>query len=186
MYYVAVDVGCLECGELFDFEMEVKPILEVLVGRSVIQAQYELIEEFEREEYLNHKKKYEKKREFELNKLQRTEAKYIRQEEEKQRRFKQNEQRKINDIIMQKKLMSKVFSKHFLKNLKEGEHFIHFNIRMIPPEDPETQDLIMQMNKDIFDKIKPGNHLCHRMLNLNTGIHLHKIEIFIFINQKFK
>ena len=107
-------------GELFDFEMEVKPILEVLVGRSVIQAQYELIEEYERDEYLNHKKNYERKREFELNKLQRTEAKYLRQEEEKQRRFKQKEQRKINDITMQKKLMSNVFSKHFLKNLKQN------------------------------------------------------------------
>ena len=107
-------------GELFDFEMEVKPILEVLVGRSVIQAQYELIEEYERDEYLNHKKNYERKREFELNKLQRTEAKYMRQEEEKQRRYKQKEQRKINDITMQKKLMSNVFSKHFLKNLKQN------------------------------------------------------------------
>ena len=115
-------------GELFDFEMEVKPILEVLVGRSVIQAQYELIEEYEREEYLNHKKNYERKREFELNKLQRTEGKYIRQEEEKQRRFKQKEQRKINDIIMQKKLMSNVFSKHFLKNLK-GNTFRHLQER---------------------------------------------------------
>ena len=115
-------------GELFDFEMEVKPILEVLVGRSVIQAQYELIEEYEREEYLNHKKNYERKREFELNKLQRAEGKYIRQEEEKQRRFKQKEQRKINDIIMQKKLMSNVFSKHFLKNLK-GNTFRHLQER---------------------------------------------------------
>ena len=115
-------------GELFDFEMEVKPILEVLVGRSVIQAQYELIEEYEREEYLNHKKNYERKREFELNKLQRTEGKYIRQEEEKQRRFKQKEQRKINDIIIQKKLMSNVFSKHFLKNLK-GNTFRHLQER---------------------------------------------------------
>ena len=115
-------------GELFDFEMEVRPILEVLVGRSVIQAQYELIEEYERDEYLNHKKNYERKREFELNKLQRTEDKYIRQEEEKQRRFKQKEQRKINDIIMQKKLMSNVFSKHFLKNLK-GNTFRHLQER---------------------------------------------------------
>ena len=115
-------------GELFDFEMEVKPILEVLVGRSVIQAQYELIEEFEREEYLNHKKNYERKREFELNKLQRIEAKYVRQEEEKQRRFKQKEQRQINDIIMQKKLMANVFSKHFLKNLK-GNTFRHLQER---------------------------------------------------------
>ena len=115
-------------GELFDFEMEVRPILEILVGRSVIQAQYELIEEYERDEYLNHKKNYERKREFELNKLQRTEDKYIRQEEEKQRRFKQKEQRKINDIIMQKKLMSNVFSKHFLKNLK-GNTFRHLQER---------------------------------------------------------
>ena len=107
-------------GELFDFEMEVKPILEVLVGRSVIQAQYELIEEYERDEYLKHKKNYERKREFELNKLQRTEDKYMRQEQEKQRRFKQKEQRKTNDIIIQKKLMSNVFSKHILNNLKQN------------------------------------------------------------------
>ena len=63
-----------------------------------------------------------------MNKLQRTEGKYIRQEEEKQRRFKQKEQRKINDIIMQKKLMSNVFSKHFLKNLK-GNTFRHLQER---------------------------------------------------------
>ena len=131
-------------GELFDFEMEVKPILEVLVGRSVIQAQYELIEEYEREEYLNHKKKYERKREFELNKLQRTEAKYIRQEEEKQRRFKQKEQRKINDIIMQKKLMANVFSKHFLKNLK-GNTFRHLQERgFLSYHDTYNTSLFMQ------------------------------------------
>ena len=107
-------------GELFDFDLEVKPILEVLVGRSVIQAQYELIEDYERNEYLKHKKAYERKREFELNKLQRTEAKYVRKEEEKQRRFKQKEQRKINDIIMQKKLMAKIFGRHALKDLKNN------------------------------------------------------------------
>jgi hypothetical protein len=107
-------------GDLFDFDLEVKPVLEVLVGRSVIQAQYELIEEYERDEYLKHKKRYEKKREFELNKLQRIEAKYVRKEEEKQRRFKQKEQRKINDIISQKKLMANVYAKSLLKNLKKN------------------------------------------------------------------
>jgi len=131
-------------GELFDFEMEVKPILEVLVGRSVIQAQYELIEEYEREEYLKHKKNYERKREFELNKLQRVEAKYIRQEEEKQRRFKQKEQRKINDIIMQKKLMANVFSKNFLKNLK-GNTFRHLQERgFLSYHDVYNTSLLMQ------------------------------------------
>jgi hypothetical protein len=105
---------------LFDFDLEVKPVLEILVGRSVIQAQYELIEEYERDEYLKHKKRYDKKREFELNKLQRIEAKYVRKEEEKQRRFKQKEQRKINDIISQKKLMANVFAKSLLKDLKKN------------------------------------------------------------------
>ena len=106
--------------ELFDFEMEVKPILEVLVGRSVVQARYELIEEDERNEYLKHKKEYERKREFELMNLQRTEARYMRLEEEKQRRFKQKEQRKLYDITLQKKLISKVFSKMYLRSMKQS------------------------------------------------------------------
>ena len=144
-------------GELFDFEMEVRPILEVLVGRSVIQAQYELIEEYEREEYLNHKKNYERKREFELNKLQRTEGKYIRQEEEKQRRFKQKEQRKINDIIMQKKLMSNVFSKHFLKNLKTNT-FRHLQERGYLPHH-ETYNTSLFMQQEYLPKAEKMNEV---------------------------
>ena len=144
-------------GELFDFEMEVRPILEVLVGRSVIQAQYELIEEYEREEYLNHKKNYERKREFELNKLQRTEAKYVRQEEEKQRRFKQKEQRKINDIIMQKKLMSNVFSKHFLKNLKTNT-FRHLQERGYLPHH-ETYNTSLFMQQEYLPKAEKMNEV---------------------------
>ena len=144
-------------GELFDFEMEVKPILEVLVGRSVIQAQYELIEEYERSEYLKHKKKFEKKREFELNKLQRTEAKYIRQEEEKQRRFKQSEQRKINDIIMQKKLMSNVFSKHFLKNLK-GNTFRNLQERGFLSFH-DTYETSLYMQKEYLPKAEKMNNI---------------------------
>ena len=144
-------------GELFDFEMEVKPILEVLVGRSVIQAQYELIEEYERDEYLNHKKNYERKREFELNKLQRTEAKYIRQEEEKQRRFKQKEQRKINDIIMQKKLMANVFSKNFLKNLK-GNTFRHLQERGFLSYH-ETYNTSLFMQQEYLPKAEKMNEI---------------------------
>ena len=144
-------------GELFDFEMEVRPILEVLVGRSVIQAQYELIEEYERDEYLNHKKNYERKREFELNKIQRIESKYVRQEEEKQRRFKQKEQRKINDIIMQKKLMSNVFSKHFLKNLK-GNTFRHLKERGFLIQH-ETYNTSLFMQQEYLPKAEKMNEI---------------------------
>ena len=140
-------------GELFDFEMEVKPILEVLVGRSVIQAQYELIEEYEREEYLNHKKNYERKREFELNKLQRTEGKYIRQEEEKQRRFKQKEQRKINDIIMQKKLMSNVFHETYNTSLFMQQVYLPKTEKMNEIISFVDDNLLPLMRKEIDNEL---------------------------------
>lgn len=41
--------------ELFDFQLEVEPILQVLVGKTVEQAQIELREEDERIEETKHK-----------------------------------------------------------------------------------------------------------------------------------
>jgi hypothetical protein len=110
----------IEDGELFDFNLEVEPILEVLVGRSLVQARYELIEEDEREEYLTHKKKYEQVREFELINLQRMEAARIRREEEKDRRRKQTKQKEMYNVIIQKKLICKTFAKSYLKGLKKN------------------------------------------------------------------
>jgi hypothetical protein len=104
--------------ELFDYDVEVEPILQVLVGRSLVQARYELIEDDERREFLLHKKRYEQKREFELINLQRAEAAYIRRQEEKARRLKQQEERKKYDIILQKKLISKLISKKVLTGFK--------------------------------------------------------------------
>ena len=56
--------------DLFDFNLEVEPILQVLVGRTLTISRYELLEEDEREEFLKTSKINQKKREFELNKLQ--------------------------------------------------------------------------------------------------------------------
>ena len=107
----------IEDNELFDFDLEVEPILQVLVGRSLVSATYELIEEDERKEFLLHKKKYEQEREFELINLQRTEAARKRREDEKKRRLNQVNLKKLNDIELQKKLMSKMAAKVLLKNL---------------------------------------------------------------------
>lgn len=115
-----VDMGTqVEDGELFDFDIEVEPILQSLVGRSLVQARYELIEDHERHEYLIHKKKYDQKREFELMKLQRMEAGRIRREEEKARRERQVMEKRQLEVLTQQKLMCKVFSKVHLGRLKE-------------------------------------------------------------------
>jgi hypothetical protein len=110
----------IEDGELFDFNLEVESLLEVLVGRSLVQARYELIEEDERRQYLEHKRKYEQKREFDLVNLQRSEAARIRREEEKVRRQKQAYEKRNIDIITQKKLICKTFAKSHLKFLKRN------------------------------------------------------------------
>ena len=94
--------------------------MEVLIGRSIVQAKYELIEHDERQEYLSHKKQYEQVREFELINLQRMEAARIRREEEKARRQNQVIQKKMHDIIIQKKLISKISAKSYLVNLKKN------------------------------------------------------------------
>ena len=94
----------IEDGELFDYDITVEPILEVLVGRSLIHAQYEIIEEEERSDYLSHKKHYDQRREFEFVNLQRMEAAHIRREDERRRRRIQKVERQVNDVIIQQKL----------------------------------------------------------------------------------
>lgn len=52
--------------DLFDYENEVEPILQVLVGKSIEHARIEVIEEHEAEELKKHKKKFYQMKEAEL------------------------------------------------------------------------------------------------------------------------
>ena len=125
------EIECqVEDGELFDYELEVKPILEVLVGRSLIQARMELIEEHERSEYLKHKKHFEQLREFELVNLQRQESARTRKEEEKSRRENQKQERRRLNILTQKKLVASMFGKRTIMPLKKNcfNHLIETGI----------------------------------------------------------
>ena len=36
----------------------------------------------------------------------------------------------------------------------------------------------------LFDQVHSGHHLGHRVLHLDSGVHFHKIEIFVFVQQK--
>ena len=48
----------LDTASLFDFEAEASPILQVLVGKALDQAQVEVTEEWEYEQLANHKAQY--------------------------------------------------------------------------------------------------------------------------------
>lgn len=60
--------------DLFDFDLEVEPLLQVLIGKSLELARVEIIEELEQDKFEAHKIKYAKLRESELLATQRLEA----------------------------------------------------------------------------------------------------------------
>lgn len=73
---------CLFC-QLFDFDIEVKPILEVLVGKTVEQSLLEVMEEEELYNLRSQQRAFEELRNAELVEQQRLEEQERRHREEK-------------------------------------------------------------------------------------------------------
>lgn len=77
----------VEDHELFDFDLEVEPILQVLVGKACENARVEVIEEWEKDQLIDHKKKFLIIKEAELMETQRMEAARNRRRREAERRY---------------------------------------------------------------------------------------------------
>ena len=108
----------IEKGELFDFDEEVEPIINVLTFKTLEEARMEVLEEEEIKEMKRQMQEFEKVRNRELEIVQKFETRAVRKEEEKKRR---NEERLIRTQMAQtyqKKLISRVFAKNCLKDLK--------------------------------------------------------------------
>ena len=68
----------IEDADMFNFEHEAEPILQVLVGKALELAQIEVIEDYERKLLIEHKKRNKTIRESTLLELQRVEARFNR------------------------------------------------------------------------------------------------------------
>ena len=108
----------IEKGELFDFNVEVEPIINVLTFKTLEEARMEVLEEEEIKEIKRQMQDFEKVRNRELEIVQKLECQTIRKEEEKNRRNQERAIRTNMAKIYQKKLISTVFAKNYLKNLK--------------------------------------------------------------------
>lgn len=69
--------------KLFDFDLEVKPMLEVLVGKTIEQSLLEVMEEEELANLRAHQRAREELRHVELAEVQRLEERERRHREEK-------------------------------------------------------------------------------------------------------
>ena len=105
-------------GDLFDFDMEVEPILEVLVGKTLEQSMMEVMEEEELANMRAHQEHFEQIRNAELAETQRLEEAEKRRAQEKERRVAQEKQRVAREQQVTEKVAARTFTKGFLSELQ--------------------------------------------------------------------
>ncbi|XP_014374603.1 radial spoke head protein 3 homolog isoform X1 [Alligator sinensis] len=104
-------------GELFDFDIEVKPMLEVLVGKTIEQALLEVMEEEELANLRAHQYAFEELRNAELAEVQRLEEQERRHREEKERRKRQQVQVLQKQKETSEKIAARAFAQCYLADL---------------------------------------------------------------------
>ncbi|NWU03713.1 RSPH3 protein, partial [Urocynchramus pylzowi] len=107
----------IEKGELFDFDIEVKPILEVLVGKTVEQALLEVMEEEELAQLWSHQRAFAELRNAEFAELQRLEEQDRRIREEKERRRLEHLEKLRKQKETAEKIAARAFAQRYLADL---------------------------------------------------------------------
>ncbi|KAM3931996.1 radial spoke head protein 3 homolog [Leptodactylus fuscus] len=104
-------------GELFDFDLEVKPILEVLIGKTIEQALLEVMEEEELANLRAQQRAFEELRNAELAEAQRLEEQERRHREEKERRKQQQRIMLLKEKETAEKVAARAFAQQYLADL---------------------------------------------------------------------
>lgn len=111
-----IDTQILE-GDLFDFDIEVKPILEVLVGKTVEQSLLEVMEEEELANLRAQQRAFEELRNAEFVEQQRLEEQERRHREEKERRMRQQREVLRKEKETAEKIAARAFAQSYLADL---------------------------------------------------------------------
>ena len=104
-------------GDLFDFNLEVKPILEVLVGKTMEQSLIEVLEEEELANLRQQQREFEEIRNAELVEMQRLEEQERRHREEKERRICQQRKALEKEKETAEKIAARAFAQSYLADL---------------------------------------------------------------------
>lgn len=107
----------IEGDELFDYDLEVEPILQVIVGKTLEQARMEVSEEDELAEAEQLRLDFERERNYELIDVQRLEAEAIRKEKEQKRRKLQAKTRRDQKKFAHQKYCARITAKRFLHRI---------------------------------------------------------------------
>nr|XP_056709280.1 radial spoke head protein 3 homolog [Euleptes europaea] len=120
--YILSKTGCdvatqIEEGELFDFDVEVKPILDVLVGKTIEQALLEVTEEEDLANLRAHQYAYHELFNAEKAEVQRLEDREKRHKEEKARRMRWEAEVQLQQNKAKEKVAARAFALQYLTDL---------------------------------------------------------------------
>jgi len=107
-------------GDLFDFDLEVEPILDVLVGKTLEQSMMELMEEEELAELRAHQEEFVQLRNAELAETQRMEEAERRKFEEKERRLAEERERVAKEKVLKEKISAAAFAKNYMGGIESA------------------------------------------------------------------
>ena len=107
----------IEEGDLFEFELESRPIIEVLVGKTIEQALLEVLEEEELSALREQQRQFEQKRHAETVETQRLEEQDRRRTHEKEKRMQQQREALLRERETAKKIAARAFAKSYLTDL---------------------------------------------------------------------
>ncbi|CAG01526.1 unnamed protein product, partial [Tetraodon nigroviridis] len=112
------DVGTqIEEGELFDFDREVEPLLELLVGKIIEQSLEEVMEEAELASVKAQKRAFQELRNYELVEMQRLQEQERRSREEKERRIAQQREVLKKERETVQKMAARAYTQQYLSGL---------------------------------------------------------------------
>ncbi|KAJ1637774.1 radial spoke protein 3-domain-containing protein [Pavlovales sp. CCMP2436] len=184
-------------GDLFDFDVEVDPILEVLVGKTLEQSMLEVLEEEELAAMKEHQEHFEQIRNVELAETQRMEEAEKRRFEEKERRVAQEQARVQREAQIHEKVAAHKFTKGYLQelhsavfqNLKETGFFYDPLEREVTTEflpwlvgEVQTRVQSVQVGRDVVDAllrsaVEQQQALLEQAALLHGGVEAQLIEI---------
>ena len=114
-----IDVECqIEDGDLFDFDEEVKPLVHIIVSKTLEDARREVLEEEELKHIMEQQEKYRKLNEDNCNRVKQIEEEEKNKFEEHKRKKQLKENRIQLTKMFQKKLQSRMKAKQYISKLR--------------------------------------------------------------------
>ena len=139
-------------GDLFNFDQEVKPILEVIVGKTMEQSMLEVMEKEELENLREQQRKFQETRKREQCATQRLEEQELRLTQERERRIAQQREVRKKEKETAEKIAARAYVQDYLMDmipavfgkLKDSGFFF----------DPIARDIEINFMPNLLEKVK--------------------------------